>query len=260
MEGNFYALVKTRLFRYGIFSSMKSLYNKYYSEVYKDKSTVHVNHAWVRRLKSSLAISFSSEKKVLDVACGISTLGKLFSSDVYGLDANPQAIRLSKANGIKAKLGNIEKRWNFSSNYFDIVIASHIIEHLVNPDHLMLEAKRVLKNDGMLIVATPNLAAWFNRILLFVGIQPFFTEVSTHDKTLGLKFTRSLTTLRSPLGHLRIFTLGSLIDLFELYDFKILKVASIEFLALPLPLLLLDKLFAHIHSLASNIIIIGKKK
>ena len=204
-------------------------------------------------------ILFSPNKKVLDVACGISFLGKTFSNEVYGFDINLEAVKAAQKNGVKARLGDVEKQWDYPDNYFNIVIASHIIEHVVNPDQLILEAKRVLKKGGLFIVATPNLAAWFNRILLLFGVQPFFTEVSTVDKTLGLKFTRKLTPLRNPLGHLRIFTHGSLKDILQLHGFKILKISGVEFVAFPPILRFIDKLFSHIVSLASNIIIIGKK-
>ncbi len=240
--------------------STKNPYQQYYSKSYIDDSTGRINKEWVKTVKSKLAISFYPDKKVLDVACGISTLGKTFSNDVYGLDINPEAVKIANKNGIKAKLGDVEKKWDYPDNYFDLVIASHIIEHVVNPDMLILEAKRVLKKDGLFIVATPNLAAWFNRILLLLGFQPFFTEVSTADKTLGLKFTRKLTSLRNPLGHLRLFTLGSLRDIFELYDFEIKKVNGAEFLSFSFVLLFIDKIFSHISNLSSNIIVVGQKK
>lgn len=204
-------------------------------------------------------IPFSSKKVVLDVACGISTLGKTFSDRVYGLDINPVAIQFAKNQGITVRLGDVGKKWNYPDNYFDIVIASHIIEHVVDPDHILSEAKRVLKIGGLLIIATPNLAAWFNRILLLLGIQPFFTEVSTKDKTLGLAFTKRLISSKSPMGHLRVFTLSALTDIIRLHGFTVVKISSMEFLSLPKLILVIDKLFSYIPTLASNIIVVAKK-
>ena len=238
---------------------IKNPYQQYYSESYTNDSTGCINKEWIKIAKSKLAISFHPDKKVLDAACGISTLGKTFSNQVYGFDINPEAVKVAQKNGIKARLGDVEKKWDYPDSYFDIVIASHIIEHVVNPDQLILEAKRVLKKGGLFIVATPNLAAWFNRILLLLGFQPFFTEVSTLDKTLGLKFTRKLTTLRNPLGHLRVFTTGSLRDILNMHGFRITKTAGAEFLSFPPILRLIDKFFVPIVPLASTIIIVGKK-
>ena len=53
-----------------------------------------------------------------------------------------------------------------------------MIEHLYNPDHMLEECRRVLKPGGLLIISTPNLQAWYNRILFLFGVQPIFYEVS----------------------------------------------------------------------------------
>lgn len=239
---------------------MKNPYEKFYSKGYKDESAIRKHTQEVDILRNILKeIPFSPDNKVLDVACGVSTLGKTFGNDVYGFDLNPQAVKVAKMMSIKARLGDVEKKWKYPTEYFDIVIASHIIEHLVNPDHLILEAKRVLKKSGILIILTPNLAAWFNRILLLFGIQPFLTEVSTVDKTLGLRFTRRLTPGRSPVGHLRLFTPGSLRDILELHGFKIHKMTGMEFGSFSPMLGTVDRLISHITPLAACIITIGRK-
>jgi len=240
--------------------STKNPYKKYYSDSYTNNYlTDCISSKWTETLRSRLAIPYSPRKKILDVACGTGMLGKILSDNVYGFDLSQEAVEIAKKNGINVQLGDVERKWNFPDNYFDTVIASHIIEHMVNPDHLLLEAKRVLKKDGLLIIATPNLAAWFNRILLLLGYQPFFTEVSTLDKTLGLKFTRKFTNLRNPLGHLRLFTCRSLKDILELHGFEITKISGAEFLAFPPLLLFIDKMFTHLTPFASNIIVVAKK-
>lgn len=44
----------------------------------------------------------------------------------------------------------------FRDSVFDTVIAGELIEHLLNPALFLLEAKRVLKTGGRLIITTPN--------------------------------------------------------------------------------------------------------
>lgn len=238
---------------------MSSLHQKYYSISYKTRVSEDINTRSATIIRAKLNdIPFSKENRVLDVACGISTLGKMFGGHVYGFDINRESIEHAKKHGISSKFGNVEKKWNYPSHTFDIVIASHIIEHVVNPDFLLLEAKRVLKKNGILIIATPNLAAWFNRILLLLGIQPFFTEVSTRDKTLGLTFTRKFTVERNPLGHLRVFTYQALKDLLEFHKFSLISSHGMEFVPFPTPLLIIDKILSRFVSLASTYIIVAR--
>ena len=60
----------------------------------------------------------------------------------------------------------------------DVVIMSELIEHLVDTDAAAEEARRVLRPGGTLLLSTPNLAAWYNRALIGLGVQPVFSEVS----------------------------------------------------------------------------------
>jgi SAM-dependent methyltransferase len=58
--------------------------------------------------------------------------------------------------------------------YFDIVIASEVFEHMVNPSHLIKVGYDILKPGGYLLVTTPNLAWIRNRFFLLSGRSPNF--------------------------------------------------------------------------------------
>lgn len=53
---------------------------------------------------------------------------------------------------------NIERdRFPFEDKSFDMVLCCEVLEHLlINPSHMLYEAHRVLKDDGFLIISTPN--------------------------------------------------------------------------------------------------------
>jgi SAM-dependent methyltransferase len=53
---------------------------------------------------------------------------------------------------------------NFSQGYFDVVHASHLIEHLNNPHLFLNEAFRVLADDGRLFITTPNISGFQARL------------------------------------------------------------------------------------------------
>jgi len=64
------------------------------------------------------------------------------------------------------------------SGTVDLVTAFEVVEHLRDKDNMLKEVYRVLKQGGLLIISTPNLAAWANRLLLLVGKTPFYYNVS----------------------------------------------------------------------------------
>lgn len=57
-------------------------------------------------------------------------------------------------------------------NTYDLLIAGEIIEHLIDTDHFAEEVRRILKPNAYLILSTPNLASWYNRIRLLRGRVP----------------------------------------------------------------------------------------
>lgn len=74
------------------------------------------------------------------------------SKEVYGLDLHFNESGLeNKAN---YKIGNAE---DFDFNIkFDVIFAGDLIEHLSNPGLFLQSCYRNLKNDGRLIITTPN--------------------------------------------------------------------------------------------------------
>ena len=44
----------------------------------------------------------------------------------------------------------------FKDDVFDVVVAGDLIEHFMNPQRFLSEARRVLKKGGKLVIATPN--------------------------------------------------------------------------------------------------------
>lgn len=109
---------------------------------------------WKRKLKKMLSLG----SKVLEVGCGcgyfLKRIDKIF--DTYGADYSKEALELARRiTKAKLFLCNAEKL-PFKNESFSAVIAFDLIEHLTNPEIFLKETFRVLKNNGFLILSTPN--------------------------------------------------------------------------------------------------------
>ncbi|MGN6796427.1 MAG: hypothetical protein ACTHJW_28915, partial [Streptosporangiaceae bacterium] len=113
------------------------------------------------------------------------------------------------------------------------------------------EAHRVLKPGGSLLLSTPNLAAWYNRGLLAVGIQPVFSEVS-----LRSVFGRPGTQVA---GHLHMFTRRSLVEFLAAYGLQAIRVRGARYHDVPVALRPLDSLFCRWPSAASILLVQARK-
>jgi len=78
------------------------------------------------------------------------------SNEIWGLDNTEQAIRVLKKNNIQAMLADMNKPLKLKNNYFDIVIAKDILEHLDYPQQLASEIFRILKKSGYAVINVPN--------------------------------------------------------------------------------------------------------
>ena len=97
--------------------------------------------------------------KILDIGCsGGALLNELKHRgfiNLYGIDISKQAIITAKKQGLKdVKVCNASSL-NLPDNYFDILIASDIIEHIEHPKIALKEWHRVLKKGGRLIIFAP---------------------------------------------------------------------------------------------------------
>lgn len=238
----------------------------FYEKQYDSKEWIEYRQNDAKMIigKTNPYLKLNKNSKVLDVGCGSGDFGGViiekYKSQVHGVDLNEMGIKKAQKLGVDAVIADLEVKWPWKKNTFDAIFAVEILEHLVETDFFLTEIKRVLKSDGYLILTTPNLAAWFNRILLPFGYQPFLTEVSTVDKTIGLEFTRKLTPHREPVGHLRVFTYRALKGMLDFHGFDIVKVWGIAPDYLPKYMQPIDKIFSKIPGLSSDVLVIASPK
>jgi SAM-dependent methyltransferase len=185
----------------------------------------------------------------------------LTSAEVTGIDISEQACDIAKKRGIHSIVWDLQKSLPFESESFDTIFCWEVIEHIVDTDFLLDEIQRVLKKDGYLILTTPNLVSWYNRILFLCGIQPISTEVSFRKK-YGHVF-KFLWEGWLPVGHVRNFTQQSLTGILGDHGFDIEKVQASGWLNSWRKwsvIYRLDIMISHIFSsLGSNLIVLARK-
>jgi methionine biosynthesis protein MetW len=203
----------------------------------------------------------SKVTRIIDLGCGDgSTVREVANAlgavEVYGVDVNEEVLKKAEDRGVKVIKTDLNYDiLPFENEFFDIILMEEVIEHLINPDNAFKEAYRILKNGGLFIVSTPNLAWWVNRLILLLGYQPYWSECST-VYNVG-KFKRDL---RRPIsGHLRLYTYRALKQLLELYDFKVVASKGVTYSNLPFLFSYIDQIISMIPSMAQIIIIIAQK-
>jgi SAM-dependent methyltransferase len=176
------------------------------SEEYQLKPSEDSSHGRISTLLKSKPPS-----KILDLGCSSGLLAERLvemGHHVTGVDVmeitgvaerTSDFVKADLNDGIPAEVGS----------GFDIVLAADVLEHLVNPGHLMSQVKEVLSPDGTALFCVPNIAHWYPRLRSTLGMFDY-DQRGILDST-----------------HLRFFTRRSIRKLVERQGFTVRRIESV---------------------------------
>jgi SAM-dependent methyltransferase len=196
-------------------------------------------------------------QQIVDIGCGDGAATHVVKrldprNTVIGVDWSAMALVQARARGLLVIQGGVDAAGlPLPDASADVVVMSELIEHLVDTDAAVEEARRILRPGGILLVSTPNLAAWFNRGLIGLGIQPVFSEVSLR----GIYGRPG----REVVGHLRLFTRRALVDFLTARGFTCEQVRGAPYHDVPRPLRPLDAALCRWPSLASILLVQARR-
>lgn len=138
----------------------------YWNHVHQTENIVKDKHEDIRYQVHRMTYDIISglvpkEGTAIDIGCGRGHLLDVLKSKtklkLTGADFSPRAVDIIKNKGFDAKLFDVRHYSpNGDQNAYDVVIASHIIEH-INDDNKFLELlARLAKPTGIVIIATPR--------------------------------------------------------------------------------------------------------
>lgn len=118
-------------------------------------------YEWISRLAGDV-----EGKKILDLGCGGGSLTYVLSSDgadVTGVDNEELGVKFAEENLDSVDNGELKYRFiqasayelPFPDQYFDVVVSCEVIEHLSEPEKMLKEARRVLRDGGKIVLTTP---------------------------------------------------------------------------------------------------------
>lgn len=93
--------------------------------------------------------------RVLDFGCGDGMLGKPQGSRYHGIDFSEEAIRKARTNCPRGDFSVDDIRNSgIPSRSFDTVVLNNILEHFINFEPILQEARRIAKN--WIVVVVPH--------------------------------------------------------------------------------------------------------
>lgn len=100
--------------------------------------------------------------RILDIGCGrglFLSIMKMHGWEVAGTERDEETAKhASVEHDIQVMAGDV-CRSGFEDEHFDVITLIHVLEHMDDPERMIRECNRLLKNGGMLVVAVPNLSS-----------------------------------------------------------------------------------------------------
>jgi len=121
--------------------------------------------AFARAFAARVARRAGAGGRVLDVGCGDGKVLVALWRRGYACDGTELNPRIGEhlPPEIAVHRGMVEDA-HFPPRAFRIVILRHVLEHVRDPLPTLREVRRVIADDGHLIIAVPNLASWQARL------------------------------------------------------------------------------------------------
>ncbi len=167
-----------KIFPYPNKKDLKKLYDNksYHEKFYANLKTDEYNES-VKYLKKFLKV----KAKLLDYGSGGGNFIKEINEthECYGVEYNPETIKQ-----LKKKFKNViflnnnqfnNKKYN---NFFDVIHLGDVLEHVIDPDNLIMNLHKKIKKKGLLYLEGPierNLSLINFSILIFGNIKKFLS-------------------------------------------------------------------------------------
>jgi methionine biosynthesis protein MetW len=170
--------------------------HKYSQKVYSNRG-----NSFLLSLKSEVI----TPNNILDIGCGDGSNLKILkqqykNSKLYGVTLSEREKEICLKSGIECLIFDIESgiREPFFNEKFDLIILSHVLEHLINPALVLRNLVQILNNGGEILIGVPNTLNYQQRIKFLTG-KWNYTQSGILDRT-----------------HLTFFTFDNILELLEI--------------------------------------------
>ena len=172
----------------------------YLSEAYAAKNESYYSGA---RKDYVNFLPLNRDGKIIEIGSGNGDTGGLAikkgrCKEYVGVEMFETVAKLSESQLTKVHIGNVDTiELPYPPHYFDALIMSEVVEHLINPVETLSKLLPLLKPGAFVLTSSPNISHWSSILNLWMG-RFDYEEFGLMDRT-----------------HLRWFTPNSYREMFE---------------------------------------------
>jgi SAM-dependent methyltransferase len=172
--------------------AIEAAYSQAYYDAWSSQSRAR-HRIWKRRL-SLITAHVKRPGRLLDVGCGDGAFLRLARRHGWEVTGTELSSAAPDADNVEIRRGEV---WEaaLGPDSYDVVTSWHVIEHAADPKRMVQEIYRLLKPEGRLILATPNLNDYVFRCAYMIGRLKWPSLYEEDERELHL-FHFTADTLR----------------------------------------------------------------
>lgn len=180
---------------------LRGFYNEKYAHIDPAKEW----NIFIQRFEKIIKMigRFKSKGRLLDIGCSYGYFLKLaekYGWESYGVEISDYVSRYCREkSGLNVFTGEVNEA-HYPDQHFDVITIFHVLEHTLDPRNYLREINRILKKEGLFVVAVPNIGC------------------------LRAKLAKKNWALFMPVEHLYYFSAETLILLLNKTGFQPVKV------------------------------------
>lgn len=179
---------------------------------YEDKPSGYYDNVRHEMLKYLPA----NAKRILEIGCGNGCFAEVMkqknSAEVWGIELMESEAAVAAKTLDKVYAGEVEKYIDdLPDNYFEVIYANDVIEHLFNPYEVIQRLKSKLTDKGIFVSSIPNIR-FHSAFRMYL-----FNKDWKYDDYGIMDFT-----------HVRFFTKKSIVRMYESAGYEIVKHEGIN--------------------------------
>ncbi len=120
---------------------------------------LYKNMVIMREIRNVKKIIKTPSPRLLDIGCGTGWTTGIWRENgfvVTGLESSETRYHVARERyGLNVITKPVEEYE--TGQDFDIVIMRHVLEHIAQPDKVLMQVKKILKKDGVFLIVVPNI-------------------------------------------------------------------------------------------------------